>query len=90
MPCLGAFRSIAVLISFEVPMVISLLVPVILASSMGFNQIIAAQDVWYIVLSPLAALIFFISAQAELGRAPFDLGEAESEIVAGFISNIRE
>ncbi len=81
---LGAFRSIAVLISFEVPMVISLLVPVILASSMGFNQIIAAQEVWYIVLSPLAALIFLISAQAELGRAPFDLGEAESEIVAGF------
>jgi NADH-quinone oxidoreductase subunit H len=81
---LGAFRSVAVLISFEVPMVISLLVPVILASSMGFNQIIAAQDVWYIVLSPLAALIFFIAAQAELGRAPFDLGEAESEIVAGF------
>jgi NADH-quinone oxidoreductase subunit H len=81
---LGAFRSIAVLISFEVPMVISLLVPVILAGSMGFNQIIAAQDVWYIVLSPIAALIFLISAQAELGRAPFDLGEAESEIVAGF------
>jgi NADH-quinone oxidoreductase subunit H len=81
---LGAFRSIAVLISFEVPMVISLLVPVILARSMGFNQIIAAQEVWYIVLSPIAALIFLISAQAELGRAPFDLGEAESEIVAGF------
>lgn len=81
---LGAFRSIAVLVSFEVPMVISLLVPVILASSMGFNQIIQAQEVWYIVLSPLAALIFLIAAQAELGRAPFDLGEAESEIVAGF------
>jgi NADH-quinone oxidoreductase subunit H len=81
---LGAFRSIAVLISFEVPMVISLLVPVILAGSMSFNQIIAAQEVWYIVLSPVAALIFLISAQAELGRAPFDLGEAESEIVAGF------
>ena len=81
---IGAFRSIAVLISFEVPMVIALLVPVILASSMGFNQIIASQDVWYIVISPLAALIFFIAAQAELGRAPFDLGEAESEIVAGF------
>ena len=81
---LGAFRSVAVLISFEVPMVITLLVPVILASSMGFNQIIAAQEVWYIVLSPLAALIFLIAAQAELGRAPFDLSEAESEIVAGF------
>ena len=81
---LGAFRSVAVLISFEVPMVITLLVPVILASSMGFNQIIAAQEIWYIFLSPLAALIFLIAAQAELGRAPFDLSEAESEIVAGF------
>jgi NADH-quinone oxidoreductase subunit H len=81
---LSAFRSVAVLISFEVPMVISLLVPVILSSSMGFNQIIASQNVWYIFLSPLAALIFLTAAQAELGRAPFDLGEAESEIVAGF------
>jgi NADH-quinone oxidoreductase subunit H len=81
---LGAFRSVAVMVSFEVPMVITLLVPVILARSMGINDIVVAQNIWYIVLSPLAALIFFISAQAELGRAPFDLAEAESEIVAGF------
>jgi NADH-quinone oxidoreductase subunit H len=81
---LGAFRSVAVMISFEVPMIIALLVPVILARSMGFNAIIEAQNIWYIVLSPLGALIFFIAAQAELGRAPFDLAEAESEIVAGF------
>lgn len=81
---LGAFRSVAVMISFEVPMVITLLVPVILARSMGLNAIIEAQTIWYVVLAPVAALIFFISAQAELGRAPFDLAEAESEIVAGF------
>jgi NADH-quinone oxidoreductase subunit H len=81
---LGAFRTVAVMISFEVPMVIVLLVPVILARSMGINTIVEAQNIWYIVLSPLAALIFFIAAQAELGRAPFDLSEAESEIVAGF------
>jgi NADH-quinone oxidoreductase subunit H len=81
---LGAFRSVAVMISFEVPMVIALLVPVILARSMGLNTIVEAQSIWYILLSPLAALIFFISLQAELGRAPFDLAEAESEIVAGF------
>lgn len=81
---LGAFRAVAVMISFEVPMVIALLVPVILARSMGLNDIIQAQNIWFVVLAPLAALIFFISAQAELGRAPFDLAEAESEIVAGF------
>jgi NADH-quinone oxidoreductase subunit H len=51
---------------------------------MGMNAIIARQDVWYVLLVPLAALIFIITAIAELGRAPFDMNEAESEIVAGF------
>jgi len=82
---LGAFRMVAQMVSFEVPMVISLLVPVILARTMGINGIIEAQGgMWFIIVSPLAALILLISAQAELGRAPFDLAEAESEIVAGF------
>ncbi len=81
---LGAFREVAKLISFEVPMVLALLVPVILARSMGINQIVQSQQIWYVFFSPIAALIFFIAAQAELGRAPFDLAEAESEIVAGF------
>lgn len=80
----GAFRSIALLISYEVPMVLSLLIVAILARGMGINQIIAAQNVWFIVLVPVAALIFLISSIAEIGRAPFDLAEAESEIVAGF------
>ena len=48
------------------------------------NAIIQAQNLWYVVLSPMAALIFIVAAIAELGRAPFDLNEAESEIVAGF------
>jgi NADH-quinone oxidoreductase subunit H len=81
---LGAFREVAKLVSFEVPMVLALLVPVILARSMGINDIVQAQNIPFIVFSPLAAIIFFIAAQAELGRAPFDLAEAESEIVAGF------
>jgi len=76
---------VAQMVSFEVPMVIALLVPVILARTMGINGIIEAQGgMWFIIVSPLAALILLISAQAELGRAPFDLAEAESEIVAGF------
>lgn len=82
---LGAFRTVALIVSYEVPLIITLLVPVILARSMGLSTIAEKQDpVWYVVIAPLAALIMFISAQAELGRAPFDLSEAESEIVAGF------
>lgn len=81
---LGAFRSVAQLVSYEVPMVLSLLVPIILARSMSVNSIVEAQIFPYLWVAPLAALIFFISASAETGRTPFDLLEAESEIVAGF------
>jgi NADH-quinone oxidoreductase subunit H len=81
----GAFRTVAQLVSYEVPMVIALMVPVILAGTMGINSIVMAQSpVWFVVMAPLAALIVFITSIAELGRAPFDLVEAESEIVAGF------
>lgn len=81
---LGAFRMVAQMISYEVPMVIAILIPVILAKSMTLTDIVESQTVWYIVLAPVAAIVFLIGAQAELGRAPFDLSEAESEIVAGF------
>lgn len=81
---LGAFRTVAQMVSYEVPMVIALMIPVILAKSMGINAIVEKQDIWFIVLAPVAAFIFLTSAQAELGRAPFDISEAESEIVAGF------
>lgn len=81
----GAFRTVAQMVSYEVPMVIALMVPVILAGTMGINSIVFSQSpVWYIVVAPLAALIVLVTAIAELGRAPFDLVEAESEIVAGF------
>jgi NADH-quinone oxidoreductase subunit H len=81
---LGAFRVVAQLISYEVPMVISLLVPVMLARTMSMNGLVIAQDAWYLFTAPLAALIFMITQVAEVGRAPFDLVEAESEIVAGY------
>jgi NADH-quinone oxidoreductase subunit H len=51
---------------------------------MGVNSLVNSQTVWFIVLSPIAALIFFTSSMAETGRAPFDLLEAESELVAGY------
>ncbi len=81
---LGAFRTVAQMISYEVPIVLALLVPVLLARSMNLQDIVAAQDVWFVVAAPLAALIFFIASIAEVGRTPFDLLEAESEIIAGF------
>lgn len=81
---LGAFRQVAVLVSFEIPMVAVLLIPTIFAGSMGMNAIIQGQDIWYVLLSPLGAIIFIVAAIAELGRAPFDMGEAESELVSGY------
>jgi NADH-quinone oxidoreductase subunit H len=82
---LGAFRTVAQMVSFAVPLIFSLLVPTLLAGSMGMAEIVEAQEgLWFIFLAPLAALIFFVSSIAEVGRAPFDLMEAESEIVAGF------
>lgn len=81
---LGAFRTVAQLISYEVPMVLALLIPVLLSGSMSMNAIIKSQDIWYVFSAPLAALIFLITSVAEVGRTPFDLVESESEIVAGF------
>jgi NADH-quinone oxidoreductase subunit H len=81
---LGAFRTVATMIAYEVPMIIALLIPVLLARSMGMQTIVNAQSPWYIFIVPLAAVILFVSSIAELGRTPFDISEAESEIVAGF------
>lgn len=81
---LSASRSVAMLISYEIPMIISLLVPVLLAHSMKLSVIVEAQMPWNIFVAPLAALIFGISSMAEVGKAPFDLLEAESELVAGY------
>lgn len=81
---LAAFRAVAQLVSYEVPMVLSLLVPVLLSGSMSTQEIVRQQHIWYVFAVPLTVLIFLISSQAETGRGPFDLLEAESELVSGF------
>jgi NADH-quinone oxidoreductase subunit H len=81
---IGAFRQVAVMVSFEIPMLSTLLIPTIFAGSMGLNTIIEKQTTWFVFLAPLGALIFLIAAIAELGRAPFDMAEGESELVAGY------
>ena len=81
---IGAFRAVSQMVSYEVPMVIALLIPVLLSGTMGINSIVESQNVWFIFMVPVAGLLFFISSQAEIGRAPFDLLEAESELVAGY------
>jgi len=82
---LGAFRTIALLLSYEVPLILALLVPVLMTGTMSLQDITFAQGgMWFIVTAPLAALIFLIANQAETGRAPFDLIEAESELIAGY------
>ncbi len=83
---LGAFRGVAQLIAYEVPLLLTLFIPVFLTRSMSLNTIVEFQGEfnWIIFYAPLAFVIFFISNMAEIGRAPFDLLEAESEIVAGY------
>jgi NADH-quinone oxidoreductase subunit H len=80
----GAFRQVAVMVSFEVPMLAMLLIPTVLSGSMGMNTIIQKQDIWFAAFAPLGALIFLMAAIAELGRSPFDLAEGESELVSGY------
>jgi len=83
---LGAFRQVAAMISFEIPMVVALLIPTVLSGSLSLKVITDLQSggKWFFLLSPLGAVLFLISAIAELGRSPFDLNEGESEIVSGY------
>lgn len=85
---LGGLRSAAQMISFEIPLTLSVVGVIMLAGTMSLNTIVLRQSGtlfdWYIFRQPLAALIFFIAATAEANRTPFDLTEADSEIVAGF------
>ena len=81
---LGAMRNVAAVVSYEVPLVLSIVGVVLIAGSLSMNQIVLAQNIPFILLQPLGFLIFFIAGCAEINRSPFDLFEADSELVAGF------
>jgi len=85
---LGGLRSAAQIISYEIPLTLSVVGVLILAGTMSLNQIVLHQSGsfldWFAFKQPLGLLIFFIAATAEANRTPFDLTEADSEIVAGF------
>ena len=80
----GASRGVAVLISYEVPVVMSLLGVVLVAGSMSLDDVVSAQTVPFLLVQPMAFFVFFAGTSAELNRTPFDLAEAESELIAGF------
>lgn len=85
---LGGLRSAAQVVSYEIPLTLSVVGLILLAGSMSLQTIVQNQSGWftdwYVFQQPLGVLIFFIAATAEANRTPFDLTEADSEIVAGF------
>jgi NADH-quinone oxidoreductase subunit H len=85
---LGGLRAAAQVVSYEIPLALSVVGLMLLAGTMSLNTLVENQQGWftdwYIFQQPLGALIFFIAATAEANRTPFDLTEADSEIVAGF------
>lgn len=93
---LGAMRAVAQIVSYEIPQVLSVVGVLLMAGTLSMQGISFSQGpiqelgqptfpgVWYIFLQPIAFLIFMISATAEIERTPFDIPEAESEIIAGY------
>jgi NADH-quinone oxidoreductase subunit H len=81
----GALRSVAQNIAYEIPLLITVMSIILMVGSFKLSDIVAAQSrVWFIAVQPLAFILYIICATAETNRAPFDLPEAESELVAGF------
>jgi NADH-quinone oxidoreductase subunit H len=86
-PLMGALRSVVQVLSYEIPLGLTVLTVAFVARSMDLVEIVRRQEssgVWYGFLMPISFVVFWISAVAETNRAPFDLPEAESELVAGY------
>ena len=88
-PFIGGIRALFQMVSFEIPLILSLLGAVMLTGSLNLSEIAASQSSFpWIVFLPIGAIVFFITMLAELERIPFDLPEAESEIVAGWLTEL--
>ncbi len=86
-PFIGGIRALYQMVSFEIPLILSLLGVVILSGTLNLSEIVESQSSFpWIIFLPIGAIVFFISMLAELERIPFDLPEAESEIVAGWLT----
>ncbi|MCH9658648.1 NADH-quinone oxidoreductase subunit NuoH [archaeon] len=88
-PFIGGIRALFQMVSFEIPLILSLLGVVMLTGSLNLSEIAESQSSFpWIVFLPIGAIVFFITMLAELERIPFDLPEAESEIVAGWLTEL--
>ncbi len=88
-PFIGGIRALFQMVSFEIPLILSLLGVVMLTGTLNLSEIVASQSSFpWIVFLPVGAIVFFITIIAELERVPFDLPEAESEIVAGWLTEM--
>ncbi len=88
-PFIGGIRALFQMVSFEIPLILSLLGVVILTGTLNLSEIAASQSNFpWIIFLPVGAIVFFITMLAELERIPFDLPEAESEIVAGWLTEL--
>ncbi|PKN90193.1 MAG: NADH-quinone oxidoreductase subunit H, partial [Chloroflexi bacterium HGW-Chloroflexi-7] len=82
---LGGLRASAQMISYELALGLSFVGPILIAGSMGIDDIVNAQQhIWFIVYQPLGAIIYMIATVAEINRSPFDMPEAEQELTAGY------
>jgi NADH-quinone oxidoreductase subunit H len=81
---ISALRTVAQMVSYELPVVLAIIGVVLMAGSLSMTKIVESQSIPYLVLQPLGFVIFFLGTVAEMNRSPFDLLEADSEIVAGY------
>lgn len=81
---LGAFRGVARMIAYEVPMGVCVIAVAVMAHSLNLVEIVQSQTIWYAFLQPLGFIIFVIALITDLGRIPFDQSEAEEEIISGY------
>jgi NADH-quinone oxidoreductase subunit H len=87
-PFIGGLRALHQLIAFEIPFLLSALSVVVLSGTLNLTEVVESQiqSYWFIFFLPISAFVFYISSLAELERIPFDLPEAEAEIVAGWLT----